>query len=124
MTSEVNDFGYMEPHVVFVPEQINLLLVVQYEQALYDALAIVILNVFTVWLEGDEQPSSQLIDLFLGDRIFASWVELNLHDFVDVATAFCVVHLLVVASHHVTADHVLWIAHHFEEVAVERRLYY
>ena len=50
-------------------------------------------------------------------------MQLNLVDFLSVARGLRKEDLLVVASDHVTTQHGLWLADHFEDLLVERGLH-
>lgn len=76
----------VELEAIVIPEQNDLLVVVQDKKALLDQLLLhVVLNVVRIWLQSSQESARQLVNFLLGQPIQFGLVELNLEDFVHVA---------------------------------------
>lgn len=118
MSWEINHFFANEAHLVFVLEQMNLLLIVHHEETLGHFFFQIICGVLTIWLKSDKPSWGQLIDFFGADLITFCWMEFDLKDLVDFATTLSKVNSLVVTSHKMSSDHVLRLTDQFEEGSV------
>ena len=74
-----------EANIVFIPQIVDLLLVIHDEERLRNLLFSIILNVFLIIFEGYKPTAGKLKDLFLRNLIRLGAMELDLVNFLCVA---------------------------------------
>lgn len=123
MMRKVYNLLSYEANIVFIPQIVDLLLVIHDEERLRNLLFSIILNVFLIIFEGYKPTAGKLKDLFLRNLIRLGAMELDLVNFLCVAWSLGVEDSLVVAADDVSPQHGFRFTNDFEDLLVERSLY-
>ena len=99
MVRKVNDLFANEPDIVFILDQVDLLLVIHDEERLSHFSLQIILNILPISLKSHEPTSRQLEYLLLRRLILQAWVELNLNDLLGCTLTFGEKDLLIVPAY-------------------------
>ena len=103
---------------------VNFLWIIHYEERLCDNfISVIVLNIFTIGLEGYQLASGQLVDLLLGDFIRLWDMELELIYLLWASLGLSIVDFLAVAADEVPADHLVGFTDETELIVIEWSLH-